>query len=171
MRHMLCRYTAVIVLLFGVLLTGSADASATVPFPKDWKRWKLVKSIAIPSAETKLPKELSPLFRETIRTYNWVNFGKAVDLDIYVNPTVYSAYAAGGPYPDGVTSVGVFRGVNVVFVTAHKNGQALFATYDEKGRDISRNHSSFSPKVCSKCHYHYDECKNRYGVCSQPAAR
>ncbi len=142
-----------------------ADSEAR--FPVNWKSWKLVKSITIPSAETKLPENLPPLFKETIRKYNWVNFGRAVDLDIYVNPAVLDNYKKGGPYPNALVSVGIFRGVNVVFVTEHRDGKALFGTYDEKGRDITNNHSSFDTKICTKCHYFYQECKSRYGICSK----
>lgn len=150
-----------------LLLTSLALAGSQARFPANWKQWDLVRSITIPSAETALPASLSPLFQETIRRYNWVNFGQAVDLDIYINPAVMTQFVAGGPYPDGLTAVGVFRGVNIVFVTEHKNGKAQFGTYDESGRDITNNHSSFSATICSTCHYTYQECSDRSGVCAQ----
>ena len=161
----MCTALSVIVLMATLPLPVRASSEAR--FPADWKQWQLVKSIELPSAETKIPKYMSPLYKETVRRYNWVYLGKSIKLDIYVNPAVMDEYIKGGPYPDGFTAVVAFREANVIFVTEHRNNKAIYGAYDEKGHDITKNHSSFNPKTCAKCHYFYKECRTRYGICTQ----
>ena len=136
-------------------------------YPKDWRTWTKVKQTFIPSADTPLPKNIPPLFVETIRMYNWINDGKGTRLDIYVNPAVLEAYKTHGPYPDGVTAVGVYADVGIVFVTQHLLGEALYGTYDTEGKDLSDQNNTFNPATCYRCHLGYrDICVN--GTCAVP---
>jgi hypothetical protein len=63
--------------------SAAAKESASVPFPKGWRSWAHVKSMAITSDQ-------HPLFNA---------FGGVHH--IYVNATGLKASKSGGPYPDG----------------------------------------------------------------------
>lgn len=146
---------------------GANDVRSVADYPEDWRNWPKVKETFIPSADTPLPENIPPLYVETIKMYNWINGGKGTRLDIYVNPKVLEQYRTHGPYPDGVTSVGVYADAEIVFVTQHLLGEAVYGTYDTKGRDIAARHPTFAPTVCVRCHSGYAElCQG--GTCAVP---
>ncbi|MEO1336410.1 MAG: hypothetical protein AAFV29_12240 [Myxococcota bacterium] len=154
-----------LVALFTIAQPSVSRSSAD--YPKDWATWPKIKQTYIPGAETPLPPGIPPLFVETIKTYNWINGGKGTRLDIYVNPKVLDQYKTHGPYPDGVTAVGVYSDVQIVFVTQHLLGEPIYGTFDFEGRDLAGAHPSFSPTICSRCHAGYAEiCKG--GTCAVP---
>ncbi len=150
-----------------VAVAGPKKVRSDASYPENWRTWLKVKETYIPSAQTPLPKNIPPHFVETIKMYNWINGGQGTRLDIYVNPKVLDAYKKHGPYPDGVTAVGVFADVGVVFVTQHLLGEPMYGTFSAKGEDISGEHETFAPSICSRCHVGYAEtCVN--GTCAVP---
>ena len=121
--------------LFGYTSFSMAESVAT--FPKEYKNWILVKESVIPGKHVILPKETPLFLQQTVKTYNWINDGQGTKINIYIPKDKLEAYKNHGPYEDGATAVAVFEDSNIVFVTEHLYGEALYGTYNMDGEDIS----------------------------------
>lgn len=152
-----------IVGLYPMLLTAESIAS----FPKDLEDWLLVKESVIPGKNVQLPESTPLLLQETVKTYNWVNEGKGTKLNIFVPKDKLDAYKAHGPYSDGATAVGVYEDIDVIFVTEHLAGEAIYGVYDRAGKDVSHTHPTFAIDVCIQCHT-ANSATCRGGTCATP---
>ncbi len=149
------------------LLTPSLWANSTASFPKNINEWILVKESIIPGKNVELPEGTSLFIQNTVRTYNWINQGKGTKLNIYVPKEKLTSYKTHGPYADGPTAVGIYEDSNIIFVTEHIAGEAIYGTYDREGNDISSSHPSFNVQACIQCHTsNKDICMN--GTCATP---
>ncbi len=156
---------AIFLLLFVVAI--GMDAKSNASFPENWKQWIKVKETYIPGVQTPIPQGTSPLFVDTIKSYNWINAGKGTKLAIFVNPSTLAFYKTHGPYQDGITAVAVYENSGIIFVTQHIKGAPIYGTYNFVGKDISNEHPNFAPAYCTKCHVSYQEiCRN--GTCAVP---
>lgn len=127
----------------------------------------LVKQSVIPGKDVILPKETPLFLQETVKMYNWINNGEGTKLNIFVPKEKIEQYKNHGPYSNGVTAVAIYEDQNIVFVTEHIEGEAIYGTYDRAGNDISKTHPSFEINKCYQCHDGYsDICKN--GTCATP---
>jgi hypothetical protein len=142
-------------------------AESIASYPQDWRSWPVVKVSMVPAADVVLPPETPLFIQETVKAYNWINEGKGTKLTIRVHPDKLEQFKNHGPYSDGPTAVGVYDNPDVVFVTEHLAGGAIYGTYDSHGNDISSRHESFAPHYCVRCHDAYkDICIN--GTCATP---
>lgn len=127
----------------------------------------LVKQSVIPGKDIILPKETPLFLQETVKMYNWINNGEGTKLNIFVPKEKIEQYKNHGPYSDGITAVAIYEDQDIVFVTEHIQGEAIYGTYDRLGKDISMTHPTFEIKKCYQCHEGYsDICKN--GTCATP---
>lgn len=159
----------ILLLLIGLMLLFPlfTYAQSIASFPKDIDSMILVKQSVIPGKDVVLPKETPLFLQETVKLYNWINDGKGTKLNIFVPKDKIELYKSHGPYPDGITAVGIYEDQDIVFVTEHIAGQPLYGTYNRDGVDISDTHPSFKVKACYQCHEGYAEiCKN--GTCATP---
>lgn len=162
------RYITPVASCFCLLLTSVfCFAQSIASFPHDYRNWVLVKESVMPGKNVKLPPETPIFLQNTVKTYNWVNDGRGTKLNIFVPPEKLEDYKKHGPYDDGITAVGVYEDSNIVFVTEHFAGEALYGVYNRKGEDISHTHPSLNVKVCVQCHTeNKDICIN--GTCTVP---
>ena len=160
---MKCLPTIIILMFYSSLSIAESIAS----FPNDLKNWILVKESIIPGKGVELPKETPLFLQNTVKTYNWINNGQGTKLNIYVPKEKLEAYKSHGPYEDGATAVGIYEDSNIIFVTEHIAGEAIYGTYNRKGEDISDTHATFGVNICIQCHTeNTDICIN--GTCAVP---
>lgn len=162
---MLFYATAALLPVWGAF--SDALAASDAEFPREWETWPVVSEGAIPDNAAVLPADLSPIVRETVKTYNWINAGKGSPYKVRINPAALPAYKTRGPYSDGPTAVLELTDIKTLLVTEHLVGQPTYGAYDSAGKDLSTAHPSLGPAVCQTCHSGYeDACVG--GVCSRP---
>jgi len=168
--HWLKIFTSSVVLCVAVVHgfgISSVSAASVASYPANWHSWPVVKESMVPAADVVLPPDTPLFIQETVKAYNWINDGKGTKLTIHVHPDKLEQFKTHGPYSDGPTAVGVYESPDVVFVTEHLAGEAIYGTYDSHGKDISDTHEEFTPRFCTSCHDAYkDICIN--GTCATP---
>ncbi len=153
--------------IFLILNSSLSFAESIASYPINLESWILVKESIIPGKDVELPEETPLFLQNTVKTYNWINSGQGTKLNIFVPKKKLEAYKSHGPYEDGPTAVGIYEDSNIVFVTEHIAGEAIYGTYNRKGEDISDTHPSFRVGICIQCHTeNKDICIN--GTCATP---
>lgn len=154
-------------LILALLMSGHSNATSIASFPDDIDSMILVKQSVLPGNDVVLPPNTALFVQETVKMYNWINNGQGTKLNIFVPKERVKAYKNHGPYPDGITAVAIYEDQDIIFVTEHLAGEAMYGTYDRNGNDISSQHPSFATEVCYACHLgHQDICIN--GTCAVP---
>jgi hypothetical protein len=150
-----------------IAISFNTHSKSIASFPKDLKHWILVKESMIPGKDVTLPEETPLFIQDTVKTYNWINNGKGTKLNIFVPKDKLEAYKTHGPYKDGPTAAGVYEDSDIIFITEHIEGEAIYGTYDRQGNDISDSHPTFQINMCQQCHVANEAiCIN--GTCAQP---
>ncbi|EGU45951.1 hypothetical protein VII00023_16624 [Vibrio ichthyoenteri ATCC 700023] len=151
--------------LYILLLSSFVKAESIASYPVGWEFWPIVKETIIYPENSDLPAESSLFAQETFRAYSWINNGQGSSLTIRVNPKKIKQYLNRGPYSDGPTVVAISEQADLIRITEHIGGEAIYGSYNHKGEDISHSHPSLKPGYCNSCHSSYkDIC--RHGVCS-----
>ncbi|MCG9549191.1 hypothetical protein L1D27_12350 [Vibrio harveyi] len=147
--------------------SSSAFGNSLASFPNNFEQLVLIKQSVIPGRNVILPPSTPTFIQETVKMYNWTNQGKGTNLNIYVPRHKVEAYKNHGPYSDGLTAVAIYEEEDIIFVTEHLAGEALYGSYDRRGNDISDRHPSLRVEACYRCHNGYkDICIN--GTCAVP---
>ncbi|RXJ73289.1 hypothetical protein CS022_11070 [Veronia nyctiphanis] len=150
-----------------MLISGASFAVSNATFPENLDEMVLVKQSVIPAKDVVLPESTPTFLQETVKMYNWINHGQGTKINIFVPENKLSSYGEHGPYDDGTTAVAIFEDQDIIFVTEHLAGEALYGTYDRVGNDISHTHPSLHVETCYSCHIGYKEiCRG--GTCSTP---
>ncbi|WP_246335883.1 hypothetical protein [Vibrio marinisediminis] len=152
-------------IFFSISLLPKVLAESISSYPPGWEYWPEVKETMIYPAASELPSNISLFSQESLRAYNWVNQSQGTVVTIRVHPDKMNQYLTHGPYSDGPTIVAVSEDAQMIWVTEHLGGEAIFGSYNTKGQDISHTHQTLKPEYCDRCHVSYQEfCP--HGVCS-----
>jgi len=152
-------------ILFCTSLVSKVFAESIASYPPGWEYWPEVKESMIYPAASELPPNMSLFSQESLRAYNWINQSQGSAVNVRIHPNKMNQYLAHGPYSDGPTIVAVSEDAQMLWVTEHIGGEAIYGSYNLKGEDISHTHHSLKPEYCDRCHASYQElCP--HGVCS-----
>ncbi len=148
------RKRLVLLVLLGWLALGVSGvwAGSDVPYAKDFKNWKVLKTYKFPCDKLQeMPKviqELGVMLCPLLTPESKVI--------IYVRPEAEKVLKSGGEYPDGINFayfVTNVKGVgDVVLFKAHDLGEAKYGVYKTDGTDIEGAVKLLKKSTCISCH-------------------
>lgn len=148
---------ATIAFFFSPAFAGSETA-----FPSDWQSWHSANTTlsqigALPGCDADV-SALPPIYQETVETYCNVRPGGPGAVAILVKPSVLDHYKdRSGNYPNGSNLILHLKDMQVLFVTGHIDGQAVYGVFKEDGTDVTdtKPDSALGPNACRVCHSGY----------------
>lgn len=155
----------VIYLVFAMVLSqflvySSVQAGSEVSYPADWKSWTSVSTIltkigALPGCDADV-KSFPLIYQETVSTYCALRKDGPGKVEILVKPSVVDTFKArNGKFQDGSNMILHLKDMKALFISGHKDGNAVYAVYTEDGKDITAASGPLAASTCRTCHTGY----------------
>ena len=150
-------------LISTLILSLHCLAAGDAPYPADWRSWVSVSTPltsigALPGCDADV-SSLPPIYQETVETYCGVRPEGPGAVAVLVEPSKTKNYEAkDGNMADGASIILHLKDMGVLFVTGHKQGEAVYSVFKEDGTDITATDPSspLSVETCATCHSGYE---------------
>lgn len=156
------KHLSLLLLVLSLSTATVAVAGSETPFPSDWQSWTaatttLTKIGALPGCDADV-SALPPIYQETVETYCAVRPEGPGAVAVLVRPEAMDRYRArDGKMPDGTNMILHLKELQLLFVSGHKGGNAMYGVFKEDGTDVTdaSGGSALAAKVCRECHTGY----------------
>lgn len=159
MKKSLSSFICTLTLLF----SSSTMAGSETPFPSDWKSWTSVTTPltqigALPGCDADV-SSLPPIYQETVEIYCGVRPQGPGAVAILVKPDIVDKHKArAGGFADGTDMILHLKEMQILFVTGHKGGKAVYGVFKEDGADLTDANADglLGVNHCRDCHSGYE---------------
>ena len=159
MRQKFSVMTGMAILVFSSIVTAASETA----FPGDWKNWSSVSTPltqigALPGCEADV-SALPPIYQETVEIYCGVRPEGPGAVDVLIDPKIADLYASrNGTFPDGTSMILYLKDMQLLFVTGHKQGEAVYGVFKEDGTDVTDANpdGALGVNTCRTCHSGYE---------------